>query len=88
MAVEVYEPIPIENKPKRVQRNLPEPTPPYWLKAKPRPEYIPPWKRDGYESAEAWRAAIEKMLPAEPYVYKQPRITFVSGGLPGLGRRR
>lgn len=57
----------------------------YWA---PRPEPEPLWKQTGFESLEAWRDHIAKRLPAKPYIPKLPRIRIVSGGLPGLGRRR
>ncbi|MFD4423183.1 hypothetical protein ACFWN7_16995 [Agromyces sp. NPDC058484] len=55
---------------------------------KPGPPIVPTWQRKGYLSAEEWLAAIEKDQPKSIYVPKLPRIRIVSGGLPGLGRRR
>ena len=65
---------------------IPTMRPRYWA---PRPKPVPFWKPAGFVSYEAWREHIEKMYPPEPaYVPKLPRFRIVSGGLPGLGRRR
>ena len=65
---------------------IPSLRPRYWA---PSPKPVPLWKSAGFASYEAWREHIETLYPSEPaYVPKLPRIRIVSGGLPGLGRRR
>jgi hypothetical protein len=76
-------------KPERLARQAPLPT-----LGLPDDFWNPPASRPPYEPKSKPLIPNERLkeisdhIAAPSYEYKQPRIHFVSGGLPGLGRRR
>lgn len=94
LAENVFEPAPIA-KPKRTRAAREDTLPTlgmpreFWdpdYKPMPPEPLVPTWQRRGFLSAQEWWASIEKQRAA--YLPRLPRISIVSGGLPGLGRRR
>lgn len=58
----------------------------FWNPPASRPPYVPMTKP--ITPVERLEVIMDRIEATPSYVYKQPRIRIVSGGLPGLGRRR
>jgi hypothetical protein len=82
--------VPQSSRPERYAREAPLPTlglpDSFWNPPASRPPYVS--KLQTVDVGDRWKEILALNASAPSYMYKQPRIRIVSGGLPGLGRRR